>query len=136
MRIAMRVIAGLTLLCIVLGLICLYVSGSTGGDISPFQFYGVGLIALGLLCAAITTVLGIIASAMGRQFAWLVAIIIVAFLPLIGIPVVEILAAGQVDPAMANLLTGTVFGALILGGPALVALVVVIYSFRLRLLTA
>lgn len=77
MRIAMRIVAGLTVLCIVLGL---------------------------------------------------------AFLPLIGIPVVEILAAGQVDPATANLLTGTVFGALFLGGLALVALVVVIYRFRLRLL--
>lgn len=131
MRVTLRTVSVLTVLCILAGIVLLDLTGSTGGDISPFNFYGLGMIALGVLLAFPTAILGIIASAQGRQYVWLIAMIVVVLIPLIGVPTVEELA-GQVDQNTANFLTGTVFGALILGGPILLALVIFVYSFFIR----
>jgi hypothetical protein len=130
MRVALRIVSGLTILCIPIGIGFVLATANTGGDVSPLILPGFGFIALGILLAITTALLGIVASAMGRQFAWLVAMI-VALLPIIGVPVVNTLA-GQVDPATASTLANTVSNALLLGGPILIALVGFIYSFRMR----
>ena len=130
MRLALRIVAGLTALCIILGLASIGATGSTGGAVSPFNLLGFGLIALGVLLAIATAILGIVASAMERQFGWLAAIIVSALIPLIGVPVLNLLT-GYVDYATANALVN-VYNGLLLGGPILVALVVFIYSFRLH----
>ena len=132
MRVALRIVSGLTILCIPVGIAFVFATAFTGGDVSLLILPGFGFIALGLLSAVITAILGIVASTMRRQFAWLVAIIVVSLIPLIGVPVVETLAGDQVNPNVSNVLAGTVFPALLLGGSILVALVVIIYSFRLR----
>lgn len=131
MRVALRIIAGLTALCIPVGAAFILATAGTGGDISPLILPGIGFVALGLLGAVATAILGIVASAMRRQFAWLVTVIVTALLPLIGVPVVDILA-GYVAPDVGTMLANTVGNALLLGGPIVVALVIFIYSFRMR----
>jgi hypothetical protein len=120
MQVALRVVSGVTILCIVLGLACVEATTVIDGDTVLLIVPGVAFVAFGVVFAFTTAILGVIASAMERQFAWQVAIIVVALIPLIGVPVAETLA-DQVDP-----------NSLILGGPILVALVVVAYSFRIR----
>jgi hypothetical protein len=126
----LRIVSALTILCIPVGLAFIGASGSTGGDVSPFLLPAFGFIGLGLLGALATAILGIVASAMGRQFAWLIAIIVAALIPLLGVPVLNVLT-GYVDYNTANMLVNA-YNTLLVGGPVLVGLVVFIYSFLMR----
>jgi hypothetical protein len=130
MRVTLRIVSGLTLLCIPAGIALILANGVTGGDVSPLLLPGFACILLGVLTALTTALLGIVASAMRRQVGWLIVVIVVLLIPIIGIPVVETLA-GQVDPSTASVLAGTAFPAFLLGGPIVLALVVLVYSFFL-----
>jgi hypothetical protein len=130
MRLALRIVAGLTFLCIPVGLAFILATAGTGGDVSPLFLPGFGFIALGLLGAVATDILALVASAMARQFAWLIATIVAALIPLIGVPLLNVLT-GYVDNTTANALVNA-YNALLLAGPVLIALVVFIHSFLLR----
>lgn len=135
MRMALRIISGLTILCIVAGPVLLSATNTSGGDSELPSLPLIGFFVLGSWLTLTTAVLGIIATAMRRQFAWLVAIIVVSILPLAGIAVVIPVAATlarQADPSTSAFLTNTVFPALILADPLLVGLVTLIYSFFMR----
>ncbi|HKV85247.1 MAG TPA: hypothetical protein VJN88_11875 [Ktedonobacterales bacterium] len=131
MRVTLRIFSALTILCMPIGVAFVIATGQTGGDMSPLILPGFGFIALGILCALATAIIGIVTSATQRQFAWLLAVIVATLIPLVGIPVVGMLS-GQVSQDTRNALASTWAPALALGGPILVGLVVFIYSFRVR----
>jgi hypothetical protein len=145
MRIAVRIVAGLAILCSPVGVAVLS-SDSNGEGVSLVGLAGIGFILMGVVAAVGSTMLGLVASALGRQFAWLGTLLFVALLPFIGIPVVIALAgqvSGQFNPVTGPQprtafdlfivgLPGTAFDLFIVWGPVLVGFVAFIYSFRLR----
>lgn len=131
MRVAMRIVAVLTVICIPAGVALILANAGTGGDMSPLLLPGFGLVALGMVLALTTALLGILASVIVRQWGWLLALLLVAGIPLLGLAVIEVVA-GQVDPQTGSVLTNTVANVLLLGAPLLLALVVFVYSFRMR----
>lgn len=130
MRLTLRVLSVLTLLCIIGGVALILANGSTGGDMSPLILPGFGLLGLGALLTLVDAILGIVATAMRHQPGWLIAAIVAALFPLIGWLVTGLLAG--VFPTVANDIENIGLPGSFLGGPVLVALVTFLYSFRMR----
>jgi hypothetical protein len=160
MHIVLRVFAALTICCIAAGIGLLYASNGTGGDTSPYFGYGLLVVAVAFVLALTTGILGLIATAMHRQFGWFVAVLAAGLIPFGGAIVL-----GIVTPLLAPAQQGTlpagckpppgtpvpagcqtpppspgafvdflnaVDPVLYIAAPILVTLVVFIYSFRMR----
>lgn len=165
MRIALRLLSVLTLVCIVAGFVLLSVANNTGADTSPYFLYSLLTIVLGFLCTIVTVILGIVATALNRQFGWLVVILAAGLLPLAGTAGLSFLISAltpqsppsQYIPPECKVGPGTPVPTgcppvptsapgpsqltdfanvaqpwFAVGGPILVAVLVFVYSFRMR----
>lgn len=160
MRIVLRVFPVLTICCIAAGIGLEYAANGTGGDTSPYFGYGLLVIGLAFLLAVATGIIGIVATALHHQFGWLVALLAAGLVPFGGAVVLGIITPLLVPqqpqtppvgckpppgtPVPAGCQTGppspggfvdfvnAVDPLLFIAAPTLVALVVFIYSFRMR----
>lgn len=130
MRTTMRVLAVLVVLCLLGGVGLILANGSTGGDMSPLILPGFALLGVGVLCALGSALLGIIATVMYHQRGWLVAVIVAALFPLIGWIAISLLT--WIFPYATNQIENVGIPGSALGGPLLLAVIVFVYSFRMR----
>ncbi len=159
MRITLRLIPVLTIVSLVGGYVLLDVANNTGSDTSPWFAPSLLVILLAFALTVVTFILGIVATATQRQFGWLIVVLAAGLVPLVGgfvassvasamTPVQQTLPTGCKPPpgtpvppgcqgpppspgATVNFLNA-VYPDLLLAAPILVALVVFIYSFRMR----
>jgi hypothetical protein len=160
MRIVLQVFPALTICCAATGIGLEYAANGTGGDTSPYFGYGLLVIALAFLLAVATAIIGIVATAMHRQFGWMVIVLAAGLVPFGGAIVLGLITPLLVPqqqqtlpvgckpppgtPVPAGCQTGppspsgfvdfvnAVDPLLYVAAPILVALVVFTYSFRMH----